>query len=145
MPAFEKSDVFENVLKNLLDISGRKTSKGHAITTIDSVIKKLELKYDFLKNIKINDNRFVEDSEMISVMEDINHIDSDIMGKALNEIITNTHFSLGSNAGHFFIKELRSNLDGDYITVMKDMGVDLGLMQLESEIKDLGKTISKKE
>ena len=145
MATFDKSDIVENVLKNLIDISGRKTSKGHAIGTIDNVIKKLELKYDFLKHIKINDNRFVEDDPAVSVMKDINKIDANKMGKAINDIISNTHFSLGNNAGHFFIKELQKNIGGDYNSVMKEMGVDLGLMQLESEINDLGKTISKKE
>ena len=145
MATFDKSDIVENVLKNLIDISGRKTSKGHAIGTIDNVIKKLELKYDFLKHIKINDNRFVEDDPAVSVMKDINKIDANKMGKAINDIISNTHFSLGNNAGHFFIKELQKNIGGDYNSVMKEMGVDLGLMQLESEIKNIKKTISKKE
>lgn len=145
MVDFNKSDIIENVIKNLINISGRKTSKGHAINTVDSVMENLKHKYDFLNHIKINDNRFVEDEEAVSVMGDVNNVDSDKLGKALNEIISNTHFSLGNNAGHFFIKELQRNIGGDYSSVMKELGVDLGLMQLEKEIKDISKTISKKK
>ncbi len=145
MVNFDKADVIENVLTNLIEISGRKTSKGHAINTIDTVMGKLRNKYDFLKYVKINDNRFVEDGALISVMEKINKADTNLMGKALNDIISNMHFSLGNNAGHFFIKELQRNIGGDYKSVMKEMGVDLGLMQLEMEINELGKTISKKQ
>lgn len=145
MSNLDKSDLIENVLKNLITISGRKTSKGHAIYTVDSVMEKLKTKYEFLRHIKINDNRFVEDEEPVAVLKEINSIDENIMGKALNEIISNTHFFLGNNAGHFFIKELQRNIGGDYISVMKEMGVDLSLMQLEREIKDLGKSISKNE
>lgn len=144
MTTFDKSEVIENVLKNLMEISERKTSKGYAIKTIYSVMEKLTDKYDFLRHVKINDNRFAEDEDVVSVMKEINKADPSLMGKALNEIISNIHFSLGDNAGYFFIKELQRNIDEDYISVMEEMGVDLSLMQLEMKIKELGKTISKK-
>ena len=53
--------------------------------------------------------------------------------------------SLGKDAGHFFIKELRRNIGDNFSTIIEDMGVDLGLMQLEIEINDISKTISKKQ
>lgn len=145
MVALDNSDVIKNVLKNLINISGRKTSKGQAIDTIDTVMRKLEERYHFLKDIKINDNRFIESNEIINITPNIDKIESSDMGKALNDIILTTHYSLGEKAGHFFIKELQRNMGGDYNSVMKEMGVDLGLMQLEKEIKDLGKTISHKK
>lgn len=140
-----KSEIIENVLKNLIKISGRKTSKGYAINTIYSVMERLTDKYDFLRYVKINDNRFIEDGDVVSVMKEINDADPNLMGKALNDIISNMHLSLGDNAGYFFIKELQRNIGGDYNSVMKDMGIDLGLMQLEKEINELGKTISKRK
>ncbi len=143
MADFKKSDVIKNLLDTLIELSGRRTDKGYAINTMDSVLNNLKEKYDFLKNIRINDTRFVEDEEVVSVMSDVNNVDSVLMGKALNDIVRYTNNNLGKNAGHFFIKELRRNIGGDYTTVMKDMGVDLSLMQLEKEIKDLSSTINK--
>ena len=145
MTALDNSDVIKNVLKNLIDISGRKTSRGQAIDTIDTVMRKLENRYIFLKDIKIIDNRYIENEEVIDITRDIDKVRSSDMGKALNDIILTTHYSLGENAGHFFIKELQRNMGGDYNSVMKEMGVDLGLMQLEKEVKDLGKAISQKK
>ena len=145
MTALDNSDVIKNVLKNLIDISGRKTSRGQAIDTIDTVMRKLENRYIFLKDIRIIDNRFIENEEVIDITRDIEKVRSSDMGKALNDIILTTHYSLGEHAGHFFIKELQRNIGGDYNSVMKEMGVDLGLMQLEKEVKDLGKAISQKK
>ena len=139
------SDVMRNVLETLINISGRKTSRGHAINTVDIVMKNLKTKYNFLKNIKIKDDRFIEDQETVSVMSDIDKIDSTNMGQALNDIIKTTYSSLGNSAGHFFIKELQRNTGFDHNSVMKDMGVDLGIMQLEKEINDLSKTITHKK
>ena len=145
MPDIEKSDVIKNVLDTLIAISGRKTNKGHAILTMESLIKQLENKYDFLKHIQIKDIRFSEDEDAVSVMSDINSVDSKEMGKAMYAIIKNMNRSLGKDAGHFFIKEIRSTLGDEYISSMMEMGVDLGLMQLESEIEDWEKLTIKKK
>ena len=145
MPELEKSAIVENLLNILINISGRKTDRGHAIITMDAVMKKLEDKYDFLKHVQIKDTRYIEDVDTVSVMSDINVVESSEMGRALQDIITTMDSSLGKDAGHFFIKELRTSLDDDYKTSMDDMGVDLSLMQLEREVKELEKSITRKK
>jgi len=145
MPEIENSDVIKNVLKILINISSRKTSKGYAFNTIDNIIKELKDKYDFLKFVKINDTRFIENEEPVSIMSNINTVNYLSMGNALNDIINTIHYSLGEQAGHFFIKELQRNIGGDYNSVIKEMGVDLGLMQLEKEVRDLDRVITHKK
>lgn len=145
MPELEKSAIVENLLNILINISGRKTDRGHAVFTLDAVMKKLEDKYDFLKHVQIKDTRYIEDVDTVSVMSDINVVDSSEMGRALQDIITTMDSSLGKDAGHFFIKELRTSLDDDYKTSISDMGVDLSLMQLEREVKELEKSITRKK
>jgi len=144
MAELEKSDVIKNLLNNLIDISGRKTTRGHAIFTLERVIKQLEDKYAFLTNVKIKDTRYIEDDDTISVMSDINVVNSSDMGLAIQDIITTMDTSLGEDAGHFFIKELRRNLSDEYVSSMDDMGVDLSLLQLEREVRNLEKSISRK-
>jgi len=145
MARLEKSDVVKNLLNNLISISGRKTDRGHAILILEDVMKKLENKYDFLKNVQIKDTRYIEDIDTIKVMPDINDVNSSDMGKALQDIITTMDSSLGENAGHFFIKELNNRLDDDNRNIINDMGVDLSIMQLEREVRDLEKTITRKK
>jgi hypothetical protein len=135
MPTPEKSDVMKNVLKTLVTISSRKTDLPFAIMTMEDLIKRLEVKYDFLKLVQINDDVYNEETtDIISVMSGINKISPMELGHALYAIIDSMNRRLGENAGHFFIKEIRNKLGDDYLSVMKDMGVDLGVMQLESEI-----------
>ena len=144
MPGLKTSDVIKNLLTTLIDISGRKTNKGHAITTMDMLIKQLETRYDFLKNVEIKDTRYIEDGDPVSVMSDINSVIPSEMGKAVHEIITIMNRSLGKNAGIFFIKELQSNLNEEHEASIKNMGVDLSLMQLEREIEEWEKLTTKK-
>ncbi len=139
----DNSEVVRHFLETLIDISSRKTTKGHAVLTMDNLIKKLENKYDFLKHIEVKDNRFTELGEPISVMTDINEIDSSEIGNALSDIIATMNEELGKDAGHFFIKEVKDNLQENYSENFEDMGLDLGLIQLEQEVRELGKIIQK--
>jgi len=146
MPAPEKSDVMKSVLKTLISISSRKTDLPYAVMTMDNLIKGLETKYNFLKHVQINDDVYKEETtEVISVMSDINTVPPTELGKALHAIIDSVNRSLGENAGHFFIKEIRNTLSDEYLTVIKNMGIDLGIMQLESEITRLERDLAERE
>jgi len=136
----------KNVLRTLISISSRKTDMPYTIMTMDDLIKRLETQYRFLKHIQINNDFYNEQSgDVISVMSDINTVPPNELGQALHSIIDSMNRSLGENAGHFFIKEIRNKLSDEYLTVMSDMGVDLGLMQLESEINRLEREIIKRK
>jgi len=137
MPLPEKSDIMKSVLKTLISISRRKT---------EDLMKRLEPQYGFLKHVQINDDFYTEGSgDVISVMSDINTVSPTELGKALHSIIDSMNRSLGANAGHFFIKEIRNNLSDEDLSIMRDMGVDLSLMQLESEIIRLEREIAERK
>lgn len=146
MATLEKSDLMKNVLKTLINISSRKTDLPYTILTIENLIKRLETKFIFLRHIQINDDVYSETtSEVISVMSDINTVPSTELGAALHTIIDSMNRSLGENAGHFFIKEIRNTLSDDHLKLMREMGVDLGIMQLESEITRLEHEITERK
>ena len=142
----EKSEIMKNLLKTLISISSRKTDLPYTIMTIEDLMKQLETRYGFLKHVRINDDFYNEESaDIITVMSDINKVPPTSLGKAIHSLIDAMNRTLGKNAGHFFIKELRDKLSDEYINVMRDMGVDLGLMQLESEITRLERDLAKRK
>jgi len=141
MPQFKNSEVVEHILQALIDISGRKTTKIQAISTIDELIKKLQDKYDFLKHIEIRDTRFMENEEPVSVMSDIDGVKSNDVGKALYDIIKTMNLNLGKDAGYYFIKELKNNIGEDYYSTIEEMGLDFGVMQLEFEVNEMTKKL----
>jgi hypothetical protein len=146
MPLPEKSEVMKNVLKTLISISSRKTDLPYAVMAIEDLIKRLEVKYQFLKLVQINNDVYNEETNnFISVMSDINTISSVELGQALHAIIDLMNRQLGEDAGHFFIKEIRNTLSDEYLSVMRDMGVDLGMMQLESEISHLERDLAERK
>jgi len=130
----EKSDIIKNVLQTLVSISGRKTDRTFALTTLDSLLKQLEPRFDFLKHIHIKETLYSEDQNMISVMSDFSSVAPDEFGKAIHALIFLVHQSLGDRAGHFFIKEIQNTLGDEQVSVMKEMGIDFHLMQLEDDV-----------
>ena len=141
MPQLENSDVVKHVLQNLINISSRKTTSGHAISTLYESINKLKEKYAFLKHVEIKDTTFLELGDPVTVMSEIDGVGSNKIGKALHDIIQTVNSNLGKDAGYFFIKELRSRMGRDYISTIEEMGLDLGLMQLEFEVNELTKKL----
>ena len=83
----ENSEVMRTVLTTLLKISNRKDTDINVISTMGSLVKKLEGKYDFLKHIEIKDTRFLEAHDSITVMSDVNNASPTEVGKAIHEII----------------------------------------------------------
>jgi len=143
LPEIDNSYIVQHVLDTLINISSRKTTKGLAVIKLSDSIEKLKSKYEFLKHIEVKDTRFIEMAEPITVMSDINKVESTKLGNALYDIIKNINLSLGKDAGHFFIKELRNNLEDSHGINVEEIGLDLGLMQLEHEIRELTKKIEK--
>ncbi len=145
MSDFENSDLLKYVLKRLIDISSRKTSYVNAITTMDSSVKDLKEKYDFLRHIEIKNTQYLESDDSITIMADINNIESNELGKALYSIIKKMNKSLGKSAGHFFIKEFRTGMNDDYHSMITDLGIDLSLLQLEFEVEELEKKLKNRK
>lgn len=133
----DNKDVMKRVLTSLIDISSRKTTESRAITVMGSVMDHVSKQYDFLKHVEVKDTQFLEDMDSVSVMADLNKISPTELGRALYAIIYTMNETLGKDAGYFFIKELSRDLGEDYHAIIKDMGVDLSLLQLETEVSRL--------
>ena len=141
----DNSEVIKSLLRTVLAISSRKTSQSVAATAMDALLQQLKTRYDFLKHVQIKDTRYSEDWDPVGVVSDINSVESAEIGKAIYSILRSMNRSLGKSAGHFFIREIQNSLDDEYTTIMRDMGVDLSLMQLEREVEEWEKRLTTKK
>jgi hypothetical protein len=142
VPEADNVNIIKNVVNVLISISGRKTDHGHALMMMDALIKQLEPQFNFLKNIHIPEKLYSESSEIVSVMSDINVVKPTEMGKAIHALILTLHDSLGDSAGHFFIKEIKQTLGDEYVSRMKEIGVDFTLLQLDDEFTRMKKLLA---
>ena len=137
------SEVIRNVLTTLLKISRRKNTDIDIVSTMESFVKKLEGKYSFLKYVEINDTRFFEAGDSITVTSDLDSVPSSEVGEVIHDIIFSMIESLGENAGFYFKKEIGHRIGDDcYTTIKDDMGVNLNLMQLEWDVSRMERGLS---
>jgi hypothetical protein len=141
----ENSDILKHILRTIITVSGRKTNESHAVFIIDKVMKKLEKRYYFLKNVAVKDTTFLEEGEPVSIMTNLDSISKKDLGKALYDIIFTMNDTLGEDAGHFFFKEIAASVKSEIGSIMKDIGVDFNLMQLEYEINEMEKRVFSKK
>jgi hypothetical protein len=133
----ENARLIKEVLKTLITISGRKTTQSHAVYLLETTLNKLRKQYSFLDTISVKDTTYLEDIDQITVMGEVNNIKSNEFGSAVKDIISQLNKSLGTDAGHFFLKEISQKLNDESISTLKDIGIDLDLMHLELQISKM--------
>jgi len=131
MAEFDKQKLIEDVLQTIINIISRRTSETYAAMVMNRIIRKMHEKHSFLKNIEIKNPQISEIIEIIEIKSDLNNIQSEEVGKFTINLINEITGSLGSSAGYYFIKEIKEEISSETELLLKNLGVDLDMMQLE--------------
>ena len=132
------SDIFKNTLMSLIKVACSKTSNDYAWSSIKKLLIELKKKYSFLNLIHIGKtNELSYNTKDIVIDDKFDKIDSLELGVAIQDIIDLLKKYLGKKAGYFFIQEFKSVLGDKYYNIIKDIGVDLRLVELQNEFSGL--------
>ena len=131
----QNSDIIKHTLFSLVTVASSKTSKDYAWSIVKRLLDELEEEYDFLKYVQIDDIKNLENTiDDIIVLGDIDSIDPHGLGHAIQRIVDTFRTRMGKKAGYFFLREFKNDLGDEYHTVIKKIGVDLRLIDLQKEI-----------
>jgi len=131
MGKYSNSYVIGEILRSLYHVAGRRTTKSFAAMVIGSIIKTLEQKYDFLKYIRIDDSGSLIEDDAIAISHEIDNIDRDRIGRAIEAIVRVVYMDMIGKAGLFFIAEIKKRAGEELITELNNYGVDLISLQIE--------------
>jgi hypothetical protein len=131
MTKLSNSVLLKATLKALYDVSGRRTSEKFANDTIISTIDSLKSKYDFLKYVKINEETYPKHSIKIDVSSEIDLVIPSDFGKAIESIIRVVYTDLNTEAGLYFITELKEYAGERVTSEIISRDVDLDQVQIE--------------
>ena len=130
----DNSEILKHTLYSLIHVATLKTSDDYAWASIKKLIRELKSNYKFLENVKIGNLSYLKyNIEDIVVSSEINDVDPKEVGKAIQEIVDLLKKYLGEKAGYFFIQEFREILGDTYHSIIKKMGVDLRLVELQDQ------------
>jgi hypothetical protein len=125
------SVLLEAVLNAIYHVASRRTSEKSADETLGSTIKTLERKYDFLRYVSITQRGAANQGFGISVSPDIDSVDSEQMGKAIEALIRLVYNDLSEEAGLYFVTELKQLAGDDVSRGLMGWEADLDQVQLE--------------
>ncbi len=129
MKEIENSDLLTEVIKGLYTTVSRRTTQSFAVAVIDTIIRTIEERYDFLKYVQIN--RSGELADFIDISPDLNSVHPAKIGKSIEAIVQVVYMDLREKAGVYFINEVKKNIDEDIIMRLRECGVDLELLMLQ--------------
>jgi hypothetical protein len=137
MPQFENTEIIGRILRTTIGVISRRTSGAYANVIIGNAIKELSEKYKFLRYIEIQRTQYTEMFDVVTIASDLNNVEKKEIGTAAKDFLEKITMSMGKNAGYYFIKEIKEDLPYDYEKTIKELGIDLDLLQLEfiTEIK----------
>lgn len=129
MSDIKNSNLLKAVLKALYTTAARRTTHNFAVTVIDTIIRTIEERYEFLKHVQIYTDH--ESEDFIFVTSDLNSIHPVEIGKAIEAIIQVVYMDLKEKGGLYFIREIRRNVGEEIVSNLKECGVDLKLLMLQ--------------
>jgi hypothetical protein len=138
MPQLENKDILGLILRSTIGVIGRRTSEAYANIIISNAIRELEENYSFLQYVQIKGTPYNEMFDAVDIKQDINNVETKEVGEAARFFIQKITREMGKNAGYYFLREIKDDIPYDYEQFMKEIGIDLDLLQLQfiTEIKN---------
>ncbi|KYK25366.1 hypothetical protein AYK24_04890 [Thermoplasmatales archaeon SG8-52-4] len=131
MEKISNSIMLRAVITSLYSVASRRTSSKFADEVIGTTIKTLGGKYDFLRYIDINQDNILDGEFAINISPDIETVNPSLVGKAIEALIRVIYNDLSSEAGLYFVTELKK-VAGDEVTrAILESNADLDQVQLE--------------
>ncbi|MEM0466568.1 MAG: hypothetical protein QXX20_03060 [Candidatus Thermoplasmatota archaeon] len=135
MKKITNSQILRKILLLLITIAGRRSSETIACAFMEAIVLSLKEKYDFLHNITIHNITYHEGAleGAIEINPIIEKIPPNKIGESIESIIRILCMDLEEDTGLYFIHELKTRLENEYLVELKNIGVDLDLLRLEQK------------
>jgi hypothetical protein len=127
----KNSEIINYIIQAIIKTISRRTTKNFAVVTIHTVIKKLELKYDFLRFIEIDNKIYSEGINAVKINKEIDFIEMKELEIAINEIIDTLIEKLGKDKRYYFTKEIKEDIESKFRSLGKDIRFNLDLKQYD--------------
>ncbi len=122
--------VFIQTIKTLIDVISKTSSENYAIIAINSFLRKIDTKYEFLKEVSVQPADDKEGMYHITVSEKINSITETDARRAIQELLAIALESSGEKNNGEFIQEFKSALEKKYLLKLEEIGVNFHMIEL---------------
>jgi len=126
--------IFKQVIKALIDILHKTSTKNNAIFTMNSLLRKMESTYEFLKYVKINSVTDQSTPYHITITDNIDSINETDVRRAIQQLLETIMESLEEKVRKEFIQKFKDSLEKKYLLKIQEMGVNFHMIELRQEM-----------
>lgn len=117
-------------LEALLQIMAEKTSTRFAVASLEHLIQTLREKHDALHSIVVDKTKYEKGMSSITILPEINAIESYELAKAIEAIIKSAHDHIEDRTLPF-IEEFKERLGKTMLLDLEELGVNFHLLTLQ--------------
>jgi len=130
----EYSAVYSYIIKIMVEIISRTSSEKNAIAVVNSVLRIIEMKYEFIKNIQIETATNQGETYRIVIGGNLDAISETDARRSIQFFIEIITESLGEKISQGFIQEFKNSLDKKYLLKLEEIGVNFHMIELHKEM-----------
>jgi hypothetical protein len=128
------SAILKQVIKALIDILGKTNTENNAIFTVNSLLRKIDSTYEFLKYVKVDSATGQGELYHITLTDNIDSINETDARRAIQQLLEITMESLEEKVRKEFIQQFKNSLEKKYLLKIQEMGVNLHMIELRRQM-----------
>jgi hypothetical protein len=121
--------VFTQVIKTLIDTIGKSSSEDYAIFVINSFLRKIDTKYEFLKLINVETAVNKGELYHIVIRGNLDTISETDARRSIQLLLESIIRSLGKISDEF-VQEFKNSLDKKYLLKIEEIGINFHMIEL---------------
>jgi hypothetical protein len=126
--------LFNHIIKVIIEIISRTSSENNAITVVNSVLRTLDTKFEFIKNIQVEAAKDQGEESHVVIGSNLDTISETDARRSIQNFLEGITEAGGEKINQGFIQEFKDSLDKKYFVKLEEMGVNLHMIELHKEM-----------
>jgi hypothetical protein len=128
------SALFRQVIKTLIDVIGKTSSENYALIAVNSFLRKLDSKFEFLKQVSVELPGGKDELYHITISETFDGISETDARRVIQQLIALASDTMGEKINDEFIEQFKEALEKKYLSKLEELGVNLHMIELHKAL-----------
>ena len=139
----ENHDIMKYTVTVIFEVLNREVGRDSAYKILHDFVQRLSTEHEVLKYVKINDIRAVQGVDIVTVDSDINLVESNNVGAAIQKIVQEINVYFEEKNVFSFVEKIKNTLSAKYIVKLGGIGVNFDVIKLSQGVvvKNVLKTL----
>jgi len=130
----ENHDILKNTFKTIFEILDKNLGRDTAFKLLNEFVSRLNIEYPVLKYIKINDIRYIQNIDVITVNQEVDKVQPKKVGAAIQKCVQELNYYIIEKNNFSLIDKLKNSFNADYLFKLGEIDVNFDIIQLKQTL-----------